>query len=135
MSADLSFAPLMLALAARIESLDAFDGFSITDRPPAPSALPHLRLGPVRQTPWSTASSLGVEINLTLTLTSRNGSFGPVSLACEALAASLLADGLQLSRGIIVTQHLAEARLEHDPAGRLERAIMTLKALVDLGDL
>ena len=126
--------PALTALGARFLALPELTGFTLTDRTPKRSALPSLRLGPVRQEPWDTASSLGTRLDITVTLTSRTGSLTQVLAACEAMAADLAGAPLTLTVATVVDQALHSIRVEHRAADDLETAAMTVTLHLDLGD-
>ncbi len=120
------------ALVAALKADPALNGFTITDRPARPSALPHLRVGPVSEEPWSTNTSSGAQVSISLALTSRTGSFKTLSDAANSIAA-LLETPLSLTGATSVVQRLTTTRFAHEPNGNLERASLTLELLIDLG--
>jgi hypothetical protein len=121
------------ALVAAFQADPALDAFTITDRPARPSALPHIRVGPVTEEPWSTASSHGAQLSVALALTSRTGSFATLSDAANAIAA-LLETPLSLAGATSVVQRLTTTRFAHEQSGNLERATLAVALLIDLGD-
>ncbi|MFK7793287.1 MAG: DUF3168 domain-containing protein [Devosiaceae bacterium] len=125
---------LMEALVTALKANSALAAFSITDRPAAPDQLPHIRLGPVAQEPWSTNTSNGARITVQLGLTSRSGSYVALVEASEAITARIEAAPLNITGATSVIQQVTSVRLEHDPAQALERARLTLEFLLDLGE-
>lgn len=130
----LGFQPTIKALITALEGLPELAGFSISDRPPNRRSLPNLRIGPVKQEPWSTSSSVGSRLDITLTLASRNGSFAVVSAASDAILELIAGPNLSLSEGTISVQSVSAVRLEHGSAQNLELATLTITLLIDLGD-
>jgi hypothetical protein len=121
------------ALVAALQADPTLAAFAITDRPARPSALPHIRVGPVTEQPWSTASSHGAQLTVSLSLTSRTGSFTTLSDAANAIAA-LLETPLSLAGATSIIQRLTTSRFAHEPSGNLERATLSVTLLIDLGD-
>lgn len=129
-----SLRPVMEALVLALSQINALAAFSITDRPASAQALPQVRVGPVAAEPWSTSSSVGQKLTVTLDLTSRTGSFTVLADAVAAIATRLHGAPLALSAGTCVLQDLTHASLHHEAAHDLERASLTLALLVDCGD-
>ncbi|MBO6674924.1 MAG: DUF3168 domain-containing protein [Rhizobiales bacterium] len=121
------------ALVAALQSDTALGAFTITDRPARPSALPHIRVGPVSEEPWSTGTSNGAKLSVSLALTSRSGSFSLLVDAADAIAA-LLETPLTITAATSVVQRLTTTRFAHEPSGNLERATLSVALLIDLGD-
>lgn len=126
---------LLTALAGWLGSLDALSGFTLTDRPGSFARRPGLRLGPVIQKPWDTGTSRGREIEVGLTLATREGTFGPLDAAIEAIASGLEDAPLDLPGAGIAVRRVGTIRTDHAPAQDAERASLTLIFLVDTGDL
>lgn len=126
-------AALTSAMVEALSSDEALTAFTTTDRPAKPAQLPHIRVGPVSQEPWSTSSSSGAQATLTLGLTSRQGSRKALMDACQSI--SMFIDGapLELADASVVLQRTVSTRLEHDAAQDLERALMKLEFLLDFG--
>lgn len=133
-SEHLGFQPAIKALVAAFEVLPQLAGFTISDRPPSRRDLPNLRLGPVQQEPWSTNSSVGSRLDISLTLTSRNGSFAPLGSASDAILERIAGSALSLSQGTCVVQSAGLVRFDHGAGQNLELATLTITLLLDLGD-
>ncbi len=127
--------PLVKALVAALKLCPELAAFSLSDRPVRPSQLPHVRIGPVEQEPWSTSSSAGARLTVTLSLTSKHGGSTAIMEACEGIKTVLDGDFLTLADATIVAQSTQSVRFEHDPSQDLERALMKLHFLVDFGDI
>ncbi len=121
------------ALVTALKDDPALAAFTITDRPARPRNLPHIRVGPVREEPWSTNTSSGAQVSISLTLTNRSGSFAAFSEAMDAIAA-LLETPLTITGATSVVQRLASTRFAHEPNHNLERADLSIELLIDLGD-
>lgn len=134
MSAHLGFEPAIKVLVAALQGLSELAGFSITDRPPVRRALPAIRIGPVRQEPWSTSSSIGSRLDISLTLASRTGSFGAVSDASEAIADLINGPAFVLPAGTVSLQSVSAVRFDHGAGQNLELATLTITLFIDLGD-
>ena len=130
----LAFKSVVEALVAALTSDPALAGWTITDRPARPDGLPHLRIGPASQDPWTTNASHGAALAITLDLTTRTGSFTGVEAASDAIARLLEGPPLILAGGTSVLQRVSRARFAHDAALDLERATLTARFLIDLGD-
>lgn len=131
--ADGSVGPVITALVARLKTLAELTDFSIADRAGSPFAQPSLRLGPVRQTPWNTATNTGAQITLSAVLATQTGSFALCQTATSAIQASL-ATPLTLTEGTCVLADVRSARFEHDTAQDLELATLSIRFLIDFGD-
>jgi hypothetical protein len=134
MSGNLGFEPAIKTLVAALQGLPELAGFTITDRPPGRRALPAIRVGPVKQEPWSTNSSIGAKLDITLTLASRTGSFAMVSGASEAVLDLMAGPTLTLSVGTTSVQTVSAVRLDHASDQNLELATLTITLFIDLGD-
>jgi hypothetical protein len=121
------------ALVTALKDDPALTAFTITDRPVRPRDLPHIRVGPVAEEPWSTSTSNGAQVTISLTLTNRSGSFAALSEATDAIAA-LLETPLTITGATSVVQRLANTRFGHEPNHNLERADLSIELLIDLGD-
>lgn len=133
-STHLGFEPAIKALKTVFEALPELSGFSISDRPPNRRSLPNLRIGPVQQEPWSTNSSVGARLDISLTLTSRDGSFAALGHASDAILQRIAGPDLQLSEGTCVVQTASAVRFDHGSGLKLELATLTITLFLDLGD-
>ncbi|WP_375570282.1 DUF3168 domain-containing protein [Ahrensia marina] len=121
------------ALVTALKDDPALAAFTITDRPARPRNLPHIRVGPVREEPWSTNTSSGARATISLALTSRSGSFASLSEATDAIGV-MLKTPLTITGATSVVQRLASTRFAHEPNHNLERADLSIELLIDLGD-
>lgn len=120
-------------LVAALKADPALAAFTISDRPARPRNLPHIRVGPVSEEPWSTNASHGAQTSISLALTSRTGSFATLSEAADAIAV-MLETPLTITGATSVVQRLASTRFAHEPNHNLERVDLTIELLVDRGD-
>lgn len=134
-SEHLGFQPAIAALKTAFEALPELAGFSISDRPPSRRDLPNVRIGPVQQEPWSTSSSIGSKLDISLTLTSRNGSFAALGHASDAILERIAGPALSLSTGTCVLQSAGSVRFDHGAGQNLELATLTITLFLDLGDV
>jgi len=121
------------ALVTALKDDPALAAFTITDRPARPRSLPHIRVGPVREEPWSTNASNGARATISLTLTNRSGSFAALSEATDAIGV-MLKTPLTIAGATSVVQRLVSSRFGHEPNHNLERADLSIELLIDLGD-
>jgi hypothetical protein len=122
------------ALVTALKANPALTVFTISDRPARPRDLPHIRVGPVNEEPWSTNASAGAQISISLALTSRTGSFETLSEAADAIGA-MLETPLTIIGATSIVQRLASTRFAHEPNHNLERADLSIELLIDLGDI
>lgn len=125
---------VVAALLARASALPELQGFTIADRPPGQSQLPALFVETLDTGDWSTASSSGEENTLTLQLATRNGSFAVLRAAIAALTDDLSGAPLALATSTCVLIDVQPARVWFDPGPAVERARLTIRLLIDLGD-
>ncbi|MEQ8656181.1 MAG: DUF3168 domain-containing protein [Hyphomicrobiales bacterium] len=121
------------ALVAALNDEPALAAFTLSDRPARPRNLPHIRVGPVSEEPWSTNASNGAQVSISLALTSRTGSFATLSEATDAIAV-MLETPLTITGATSVVQRVVSTRFAHEPNHNLERADLSIELLIDLGD-
>lgn len=130
----LGFQPAITALKTALEALPELASFTITDRPASRRDLPNVRIGPVQQEPWSTNSSVGSKLDISLTLNSRNGSFAALGSASDAVLGLIAGPVLSLGDGTCVLQSAGSVRFDHGAGQNLELATLTITLFLDLGD-